>query len=39
VIFDTFGYDGDTENVSLKEKIEDYFKKVVLPHAQDAWID
>lgn len=29
----------DTENVPLKEKIEDYFKREVLPHVTDAWID
>jgi type I restriction enzyme M protein len=29
----------DTENVPLDEKIEDYFKREVLPHAADAWID
>jgi type I restriction enzyme M protein len=29
----------DTENVPLKEKIEDYFKRAVLPHVPDAWID
>ena len=29
----------DTENVPLKEKIEDYFKHEVLPHVPDAWID
>lgn len=29
----------DTENVSLKENIEDYFKREVLPHVKDAWID
>ena len=29
----------DTENVSLKESIEDYFKREVLPHVPDAWID
>jgi type I restriction enzyme M protein len=29
----------DTENVPLKEKIEDYFKREVLPHVSDAWID
>ncbi|MDD5458109.1 MAG: class I SAM-dependent DNA methyltransferase [Phycisphaerae bacterium] len=29
----------DTENVSLKEKIDDYFKREVLPHVPDAWID
>jgi type I restriction enzyme M protein len=29
----------DTENVPLKEKVEDYFKREVLPHVPDAWID
>ena len=29
----------DTENVSLKENIEEYFKREVLPNAPDAWID
>ena len=29
----------DTENVPLKEDIETYFKREVLPHAPDAWID
>jgi type I restriction enzyme M protein len=29
----------DTENVPLKENIDDYFKREVLPHASDAWID
>lgn len=29
----------DTENVPLKEKIEGYFKREVLPHVPDAWID
>ena len=29
----------DTENVPLKENVEEYFKKEVLPHAPDAWID
>ena len=29
----------DTENVPLKEDIEEYFKCEVLPHASDAWID
>jgi type I restriction enzyme M protein len=29
----------DTENVPLKEKIEDYFEREVLPHVPDAWID
>ncbi len=29
----------DTENVPLSEDIEAYFKREVLPHAPDAWID
>ena len=29
----------DTENVPLSEDINDYFKREVLPHAPDAWID
>lgn len=29
----------DTENVPLKEDIDTYFKREVLPHASDAWID
>lgn len=29
----------DTEIVPLTEKIEDYFKREVLPHVPDAWID
>lgn len=29
----------DTENVPLAEDVEAYFKREVLPHAQDAWID
>ncbi len=29
----------DTENVPLSEDVEDYFKREVLPHAPDAWID
>lgn len=29
----------DTENVLLSEDIETYFKREVLPHAPDAWID
>ena len=29
----------DTENVPLTEKVEDYFRREVLPHAPDAWID
>jgi len=29
----------DTENVPLSEAVETYFKREVLPHAPDAWID
>ncbi|MGF7212395.1 type I restriction enzyme M protein [Skermanella aerolata] len=29
----------DTENVPLKEDVETYFRREVLPHAPDAWID
>ena len=29
----------DTENVPLSEDTETYFKREVLPHAPDAWID
>ncbi|MER9420503.1 type I restriction-modification system subunit M [Mesorhizobium sp. M0306] len=29
----------DTENVPLEEGIESYFRREVLPHAADAWID
>ena len=29
----------DTENVPLTEKVESYFKREVLPHVPDAWID
>jgi len=29
----------DTENVPLTEDVETYFKREVLPHAPDAWID
>ncbi|MCP4601597.1 MAG: SAM-dependent DNA methyltransferase [Proteobacteria bacterium] len=29
----------DYENVPLKENIQDYFKREVLPHVPDAWID
>jgi type I restriction enzyme M protein len=29
----------DTENVPLSEEVEDYFKREVMPHAPDAWID
>ncbi|MGE0520882.1 MAG: SAM-dependent DNA methyltransferase, partial [Candidatus Binatia bacterium] len=29
----------DTENVPLTEAVADYFKREVLPHVPDAWID
>jgi type I restriction enzyme M protein len=29
----------DTENVPLNEEVETYFRREVLPHAPDAWID
>ncbi|HLO84184.1 MAG TPA: class I SAM-dependent DNA methyltransferase [Nostocaceae cyanobacterium] len=29
----------DTENVPLKEDIQEYFRREVLPHVPDAWID
>lgn len=29
----------DTEIMPLKERIEDYFRREVLPHVSDAWID
>ncbi len=29
----------DSENIPLKESIEEYFKREVLPHVPDAWID
>jgi type I restriction enzyme M protein len=29
----------DTEIVPLKERVEDYFRREVLPHVSDAWID
>lgn len=29
----------DTENIPLKEDIQEYFKREVLPHSPDAWID
>ena len=29
----------DFENVPLKENVEEYFKREVLPHLPDAWID
>ena len=29
----------DTENVPLKESIQAYFEREVLPHLSDAWID
>lgn len=29
----------DTENVPLKEDIDEYFRREVLPHVPDAWVD
>lgn len=29
----------DYENIPLKEDVEEYFKREVLPHLRDAWID
>jgi len=29
----------DNENVPLSEEIDDYFKREVLPHVADAWVD
>jgi type I restriction enzyme M protein len=29
----------DTENVPLREDVDDYFQREVLPHVPDAWID
>jgi type I restriction enzyme M protein len=29
----------DTESVPLKVEVEEYFKREVLPHVPDAWID
>lgn len=29
----------DYENVPLKEEIQEYFKREVLPHVSEAWID
>jgi type I restriction enzyme M protein len=29
----------DTEIIPLKEDVEEYFKREVLPHVRDAWID
>lgn len=29
----------DTENIPLKQDIQEYFNKEVLPHVDDAWID
>jgi type I restriction enzyme M protein len=29
----------DFENVALKDDIEDYFRREVLPHVPDAWMD
>jgi type I restriction enzyme M protein len=29
----------DTENVPLREDVDEYFRREVLPHVPDAWID
>jgi type I restriction enzyme M protein len=29
----------DSENIPLKDDIKEYFKREVLPHVPDAWID
>ena len=29
----------DNEDVPLKDNIEEYFKREVIPHVPDAWID
>jgi len=29
----------DNENIPLKQSVQEYFKREVLPHVQDAWID
>ena len=29
----------DNENVPLKQSVQDYFKREVLPHVPDAWVD
>jgi type I restriction enzyme M protein len=29
----------DNENIPLKQSVQDYFKREVLPHVPDAWID
>ncbi|HEU0141664.1 MAG: SAM-dependent DNA methyltransferase [Bryobacterales bacterium] len=29
----------DTENVPLKEDVQEYFRREVLPHVPDAWVD
>jgi type I restriction enzyme M protein len=29
----------DSENVPLKESVQDYFEREVLPHVPDAWVD
>lgn len=39
VIYESDSELRDTENVPLKEDIEEYFAREVLPHVPDAWID
>jgi type I restriction enzyme M protein len=39
VIYESDSELRDTENVPLSDDIEAYFKREVLPHAPDAWID
>ena len=39
VIYESDSELRDTENVPLKEDIEEYFQREVLPHVGDAWID
>ena len=29
----------DNENVPLKQSVQDYFEREVLPHVSDAWVD
>jgi type I restriction enzyme M protein len=29
----------DTENVPMREDVDEYFRREVLPHVPDAWID
>jgi len=39
IVFEADSKLRDFENVPLKEKIADYFRREVLPHVPDAWID